>query len=152
MHCNFPRFRGPLLAVALAFAAACAPTLDQRGYVPSPGDVASIELGIDTRDSILERLGTPSATATFSADSWYYISRTTETVAFLSPKVLDQQVVAVDFDADGTVVDVRRYTLDDANRVVPVDRVTPTRGRELGIIEQLIGNVGRFRNQPGPAR
>ena len=152
MHLSFLRFPGPLLAVVLALVAACSPTRDQRGYVPSEGALASIELGVDTRDSVLERLGTPSATATFSADIWYYISRTTETMAFLEPEVLDQQVVAIDFDGGGVVTDIRRYTLDDANNVVPVDRITPTRGRELGIIEQLIGNVGRFRGQEAPRR
>jgi hypothetical protein len=34
--------------------------------------------------------------------------------------------------------------LDDAQQIVPVDDTTPTLGRELGLLQQLLGNIGRF--------
>ena len=34
--------------------------------------------------------------------------------------------------------------MDDANEVVLVERETPTSGSELSVIEQFIGNIGRF--------
>ena len=137
---------GLLLAGALA---ACTPSRDIRGYVPSPTLVAQITPGEDTKESVLQTLGSPSSTATFGTDSWYYISRTTETVAFFTEVVLEQSVVAIDFTPLGIVSGVRAYTLDDAQAVVPVEGKTPTLGRELGLLQQLLGNIGRF-TPPGP--
>jgi outer membrane protein assembly factor BamE (lipoprotein component of BamABCDE complex) len=58
--------------------------------------------------------------------------------------VLDQQVVAVAFDDSGVVREVEHLGLADSRTVDPSPRVTPSAGRELGLMEQLVGNVGRF--------
>ena len=138
-----------LPAMVLAGAlVACAPTVDIAGYVPNETMIAEIVPGETTRETVLTVLGSPSSTATFDTDSWYYISRTTETLAFFDATVLDQTVLAVDFDEVGVVTGLRRYTLDDARDIVPADGRTPTRGRELGLLEQLIGNIGRYRPPP----
>jgi outer membrane protein assembly factor BamE (lipoprotein component of BamABCDE complex) len=112
--------------------------------------VAAIAPGRDTRDTVLVALGTPTAIGTFHVNSWYYIGAQTKTVAYRAPEVLGQQVVAILFTDDGVVEDVQRYTLADAMRVSPTARETPTRGREMGLMEQLIGNIGRF--NPGAMR
>ena len=130
--------------LVLGAIAACTPTRDVRGYVPSATLIAQITPGTDTKESILQSLGSPSSTATFDTDSWYYISRITERVAFFAEVVLEQSVVAVDFTRLGIVSGVRSYTLDDAQQIVPVEGKTPTLGRELGILQQLLGNIGRF--------
>ena len=67
-------------------------------------------------------------------------------------KVLDQSVLAVDFDERGFVSGLRRYTLEDGRIIDPVSRETPTLGREFGFIEQLFGNIGRFTGPPGAAQ
>ena len=124
--------------------AACTPTRDVIGYMPNATQVAQITPGTDTKESVLEALGSPSSIATFDTDRWYYISRTIESVAFFTEVVLEQSVVAVDFTPLGIVSGVRAYTLDDAQQIVPVDDTTPTLGRELGLLQQLLGNIGRF--------
>jgi outer membrane protein assembly factor BamE (lipoprotein component of BamABCDE complex) len=49
--------------------------------------------------------------------------------------------VAVSFDEAEKVKTVNSYTLADGKVIALNGRVTPTRGRELTIIEQLLGNV-----------
>lgn len=137
-------------ALTLHAAAACAPVRESRGYILNERVLASITPGTDTRDTVLVALGTPSAIGTFDPNSWYYIGALTEAVPYRAADVLDQQVVAISFGARGVVSDIQRYTLSDAMKINPTDRETPTRGRELGILEQLIGNLGRF--SPGAAR
>ena len=53
-------------------------------------------------------------------------------------------MLVVAFDGNGRVSGTRTYTLADARDVDPVDRVTPTEGRELTLLQQLLGNIGRF--------
>lgn len=130
--------------VAVLSIGACSPILDTRGYVPDAAALDQITPGGQTRADVAALLGTPSSVAPFSDDTWIYIQRKTETIAFFTPKVVEQNVVVVEFDGTGLVRDVRRYTLADGQVIDPVTRTTPAPGKELTLLEQLIGNIGRF--------
>ncbi len=125
-----------------------------RGAVLDEERIQQVETGKMTEQQVYQLLGSPSTTATFPQRSrvWYYISRETETTAFLAPKLLDQRVVAIEFDEGGRVKDLRRYSMADGKDIELVDRETPSRGRELGLLEQLFGNIGRFTEQNTPQR
>jgi outer membrane protein assembly factor BamE (lipoprotein component of BamABCDE complex) len=140
------------LLVALLVAAglaACAPREQVRGYMPDEDRLAEIKTGVHDRTSIEALLGSPSSVGTFEDKIWYYITRRTEKIAFFDEKAKEQQVVAVVFDDSGIVQEVRRYGLEDSREIDPVERETPTRGRKLTIIEQLLGNIGRFNTREG---
>ena len=144
------RAAGAALAAGLLLGiAACTPTVDSRGYVPNQALLDQIKPGVDNRESVKRMLGTPTSADPFRDQTWYYISRKTETVAFFEPTVLEQNVVAVDFDAKGIVTKVERYGLEDGKKVDVVTRETPTRGRELTVLGQMFGNLGRFNSKGG---
>ena len=140
------------LGVAMGTAAlsACAPTVDIRGNVPNPDKLAQIKPGVQTREQVVELLGTPSIKATcstkcfFSNDIWYYVNKRTESFAFFQPTLLERQVIAIHFDKSGVVREIRRYKKEHGREITPVARTTPAPGEELGFIEQLFGNLGRF--------
>lgn len=129
--------------------AGCAPTQNVRGYVIDDERIAGIESGVDDKSSILDTLGSPSNVSTFGTDTWYYISRKTERLAFFEEKVLDQRVVAIQFDDSGVVAGIERYEAEDARPVAVSERVTPTRGKQLSLMQQLFGNLGRFNQDAG---
>ena len=142
-------FRRLLAATALAaLLSACTPNIAQRGNLPDPEILSTIQPGTHTRNQVADMLGSPSSIATFGEEVWYYISSQTQTIAFYKPEVLDQKVVAIAFDDAGKVKNVRTYGLEDAQAIEPVARTTPTGGREVTILEQLIGNLGKF-SKPG---
>jgi len=123
---------------------ACTPTENVRGYFIDDVLIAEIKRGVDDKGSILNILGSPSNVSTFGTDTWYYITRKTESLAFFEKKVLDQRVVAIKFGDSGVVSEVQRYESDDARAVAINDRITPTRGKQLSFVQQLFGNLGRF--------
>jgi outer membrane protein assembly factor BamE (lipoprotein component of BamABCDE complex) len=131
------------LAGLLALAA-CAPISETRGYVPDDVLLGELRPGVHDKNSVASLLGSPSSVGTFDSSTWYYITRKTEQLAFFAEDVVDQQVVAVDFDDKGVLTGVRRFTLDDANDVQLVERTTPSRGKELTLLQQIFGNIGRF--------
>ena len=131
-------------AVMLVAASACAPNVATRGNLPDPDKLAEIVPGEATRDDVATLLGSPSSAATFGEEIWYYIAARIETVAFNEPEVIDQQIVAIRFSEDGLVTAIDTYGMADARAVEIVDRVTPTSGKEITILQQLLGNVGRF--------
>ncbi len=134
------------LAVAgLALAiASCTGRVDTRGNLADAEAVSQITPGESTRGTVEDLLGSPTTVATFNDRTWYYIGRKTEKVAFFEPEVLEQQVVAVHFDPSGLVEEVKIYGKDDAREFELVERTTSTAGKELTVLQQLFGNLGRF--------
>lgn len=122
----------------------CNPTLRTHGYRYSQGEVPEFTIGEDNQASVLALLGNPSIVGTFEDDTWYYVSATREYLAYLRPDTRDRRILAMRFDEQGTLSELNEYGLADGRLVNFVDRETPTRGRELTILEQLIGNVGRL--------
>jgi len=135
---------GVLLACAAVALAACGSTVQVRGNNPDPEDVAAIKPGVQSRQDIIDLLGSPSTVSTFEDRKWYYIGQKTQEVAFMKPEVLDRSVLVITFDDTGLVEGMTHYGLDDAQEVDPVARETPTEGRDLTLIQQLFGNIGRF--------
>jgi outer membrane protein assembly factor BamE (lipoprotein component of BamABCDE complex) len=141
------RFQGSLLAaVLILMLAACAPRQDYRGVTIEEDKLKQIQVGQSTEAQVGALLGSPSTSSTFPdwGVTYYYISSETEAVAFLAPELIDQQVVAIAFDKDGKVKDVKRYGLKDGKQIAFIQRETPTRGKELTFLEQIFGNFGRF--------
>ena len=60
---------------------------------------------------------------------------------------LDRSVLALDFDERGILISARQLNLEDGIDVAIAQRATPTKGREYNLLEQLIGNIGRFGTQ-----
>jgi len=134
-----------LILVLLLGLPACSPRENSRGAVLDPEKVVLITAG-RSQNEVTSILGSPSSTSTFAerGNTWYYITSETETLAFFAEKIVEQRVVAVDFDGSGKVSDVRRYGLKDGHPINYVSRETPTKGKELGLLEQFLGNLGRF--------
>ena len=136
-----------VVVIALAVTA-CSARLDSHGNIPDPEIIESIRIGKSNRAQVSEMLGTPSARATFDQEAWYYVGTHTSKFAFFEEEVLERKVLVIRFDKQGVVRQVERLNKKDGRDVQIVDRKTPTRGKELTIIEQLLGNVGRFSGGP----
>lgn len=146
------------VALALGTAAACAPVSTYSGFRPERNDVElpDPQVGVDTRATVQQRFGSPSTTAVFDQTAWYYVSSVQQRIAFYTPDTTDRRVMVVRFDGD-VVSSVEKFGLERGRMVNYSSEETPTRGRELGIIEQLLGNVGAtpMRNEEedqGPRR
>jgi len=140
--------QGLVIVTLSAALSGCIERYSARGNLPNPDLLAELKPGDITRDEVGEILGSPSTVATFDKETWFYISETTKTVAFLEPEVTERKVVVLTFDKDGTLNKIKTYGLEDARKIKSVERKTPTAGNELTIIEQLIGNFNRFRKKP----
>ncbi len=133
---------------AAAFLAACNPTLRNHGYIATAEKPQAVEQGSDTKASVLSRLGNPSVKGTFDeeleSDTWYYMSATRQRFAYLRPVIEERTITAISFNEDGQVTKVAEYGIEDGQYVNYVDRKTPTRGRQVSILEQIFGTLGRL--------
>ncbi len=142
---NLIPMRFALLAVAVAFVApACAPVVELRGNLPPPEQVEQVKVGKTTRDEVQGLLGTPSNVTPFGDETWHYISTVTERQAFFEPVVKDRKVITIVFDRNGVVRVLDTKGLKDGKDITPVDRETPSAGKEMTVLQQMMGNVGKF--------
>jgi outer membrane protein assembly factor BamE (lipoprotein component of BamABCDE complex) len=139
-----------LFAAVSVGLAACQPTIDYRGYQARSGDLAKVQVGMP-KTEVEALLGSPSTTASVAlqGDSFYYISSRMEQTAFFNPVETERQVFAVRFDGNDQVVSFANYGMEDGQIIDFSTRKTPTKGKELTIVQQLLGNIGRFK---GPGR
>ncbi|MEO9968395.1 MAG: outer membrane protein assembly factor BamE [Hyphomonadaceae bacterium] len=131
--------------IASALVAGCTPIRSYHGYNPDESQPADIAPGDDTRSTVLARLGTPSTKSIFDENTWFYMSATQESFAFFKPKVSEREVVAIRFGEDNVVDEVVQYDANDGEVIQYASRKTPTRGRELSLLEQLVGSAGTVR-------
>jgi outer membrane protein assembly factor BamE (lipoprotein component of BamABCDE complex) len=124
--------------------AACEKEVRIRGHVPDPDSMEAIKAGLHSRDDVLVLLGTPSTISTFDDQKWYYIGQKSIQFAYQRPRILERNVVVVSFDELGYVTETALYSLEDAQEIKPVARVTPTEGRDFTVLQQLLGNFGRL--------
>jgi outer membrane protein assembly factor BamE (lipoprotein component of BamABCDE complex) len=120
----------------------CAPRVKNHGYAPDDELLAGIAAGRDTRGSVRRKIGRPSTTGVFTKAGWYYVATTIEHYLYYEPTVADRRVVSVQFDANDVVSGVNVYGVEDGRIINLQTRTTPTHGREMTILQQLLGNLG----------
>lgn len=139
------RHPGVVIAVSLMlFGIACTPVVESRGHLPTEEMLEQVQPGLQTREGVQSLLGSPSSFSVFGNEIWYYISSKEKNFAFYAPEELERKVIAIHFDPAGMVREIKAYGLEDGRAIEPVARVTPTAGSEMSLLQQLLGNLGRF--------
>lgn len=142
-----PSFRAGaavLLAGAALSTAACSPITVHSGFQAIEASPKDVAVGVDTKSTVRAKLGSPSAVSTFDPNTWFYIAQTKEKVAFRKPHVTSREVTVMTFSKETEALEnVDNLTLADGKVIAFNGRETPTRGRELTVLEQILGNVGR---------
>ena len=135
--------KGMLLAVMVALAA-CSAVYRNHGYAPAEDELALVEVGVDTRDTLGQKIGRPSTSGLLADEGWFYVQSRFRHFGPREPKEIERQVVAITFDASGKVENIARYGLEDGKVVEISRRVTSTNIKGMTLIRQLLGNFGRF--------
>ena len=136
-------FKVSIAVASAALLGGCANTRVHKGTVIDPQIVTTIQPGVDNKASVQKLLGRPSFAGEFASNDWYYVSRDVRQIAFANPRVTDQTVLRVRFDAKGNVVSVDRTGRELVMNVNPANRTTPTLGRTKSFFDELFGNIGQ---------
>lgn len=142
--------RNPLhAALALCLlASACSPTIINHGYRLDGQKVAEVRPGVTSREEVQRLLGSPSSVGAFNDSRWYYISQRVEKKSFYQEKMLSQDVVEITFDGNGIVQNIATHDLKQARNITPDPEHTPAPGSDKTILQQFVGNLGRFNPTP----
>jgi outer membrane protein assembly factor BamE (lipoprotein component of BamABCDE complex) len=130
-----------MLATALA---ACTPIIRNHGYVPAEDELALVEVGVDTRETLDQKIGRPSTSGLLNDEGWYYVQSQYRLVGPREPQEIDRKVLAVTFNEAGVLENVALFGLEDGQVVEISRRVTETNIKGVSVITQLLGSFGRI--------
>ena len=140
-------FRGAAAGLLMSSAILAGCTTQEvfhNGYIVDEQALALVPVG-SSREQVLLSLGTPSTTATFDSEVFYYISQTRERpVAFMKQRLVEQKILAIYFDKDGVVSQIANYSMKDGKVFDNISRTTPTGGKDLTFLQQVLsgGSAG----------
>lgn len=133
-----------IIAISCLLINACTPTTELRGKVLTERALNSLVIGETTQREALQSLGTPTTTSTFDQSVWYYIGQKMERVGIHEEEVVERRVLALTFDDDKKLVSIDHLSEEDGLELTPSDKETVSSGRQFTVMQQLIGNLGRF--------
>ncbi|MFC3615022.1 outer membrane protein assembly factor BamE [Lutimaribacter marinistellae] len=134
-----------LLAIGVLLGSmACTSIYRNHGYVPTAEELAALQVGVDTRDSVIEAIGTPSSSGMLDDSGYFYVTTRFRHYGARQPEIVSRQLVAIRFDQRGVVRNIERYGLEQG-RIVELDRrVTDSSIEDKSFLRQLLGNVSTF--------
>lgn len=117
-----------------------------RGNLLEDYQLKEVLAGVDGKDDVMRKIGSPTTVAPFDDNTWYYMGQKTKKKGIMDPKVVQERIVVVTFDADGKVAAVKDKN-EGRSEIPIVQRTTPVSGNDFTFMQQMLGNVGKF-NRP----
>lgn len=138
--------RRQIMALALTVPvalAACQATFRNHGYVPPESDLTQVVIGATKKDDLEAMIGRPSSQGLLTGSAWYYVGSRWEYYGAREPREISREVVGISFTEAGVVANIERFGLERGQVVVLSRRVTDSGVSSIGLVRQLMGNVGR---------
>ena len=117
--------------------------LVHNGNMPSNDKIAELKVG-QTKEEVQYILGSPSSVSSFDGNMWLYISSTTKKIAFLEPKLIDRNVLAIYFDQNDEVSRISKLTEKDGQQISIDSDQTLSGGHDIGFFKKYFGGVGTY--------
>jgi len=130
----------------LAALPGCAPTVAERGNMLKDYQIADVKPGVDTDHDVLLKLGSPTTRAPFDEKTWYYFGQETAKHGIFDPKITKERIVVVTFNDQNVVNTIQDVPSDRLDLPIARDK-TPTSGSEMTVLQQFMGNMGRFNKE-----
>lgn len=124
--------------------AGCSTLYRSHGYVPNEEDLSQITVGVDSRETVADVVGPPTASGVLNDSGYYYVQSRVRHFAYRRPEVVSREVLAITFDGNGIVRNIERFGLQDGKVVELQKRVTDSGSEGGSFLRQLLNNLGNF--------
>ena len=117
---------------------------NQVGDIPEDVRINAIKVGKHNKEDVIRLLGSATSITLFEKESWLYIESKEQKRVFLPAKEIERKVVQITFNSENIVEKVKTLSLDDGQKIALDKTITPVEGKDLSVLDELIGNFGRF--------
>lgn len=113
-----------------------------NGNMPSSDRVSQIKTG-QSKEEVSYILGSPSLMTGLNDNHWIYMSTTAEKIAFLNPKEVERDILALTFK-DDTLEKIEKFDLSDGNDIaIDKDETKPVE-EKIGFFRKYFGGAGHY--------
>jgi outer membrane protein assembly factor BamE (lipoprotein component of BamABCDE complex) len=118
-----------------------------RGKILDMDDIKKIDGGLTSKENAVRILGYPSFKSDFNKEKWVYYSYKTKKFLFMKPWFVEQKVLLVEFDKDGTFVkNITLYDIDSNEYEIATGNKTQEI-EDNNVIKDILSNIGSFSGQ-----
>lgn len=137
-----------LVFLACLLLQGCLKTYNHQGYVFDQEVMGVVRKGEDRR-KIEQYIGTPSVRSYFAKNIVYYIGGEESRFAFFKPRLKSRKVLILTYSPADKLESFEELSLEDMKRVLYETDSTKTYGDDNSIVQQFLGNIGRFKMDTG---
>jgi len=137
------RLRAAALVGACVLSA-CGTQSRNFGYAPTAAQLSELTVGRDTRETVVDAVGSPGSAGVLGGATYLYVAQEVERYGFREPRTLRRNVVALSFDEAGVLRDIEQLGLEDGNVVAYTRAATDAPTEGVGLLRQLGSNLGRI--------
>ena len=117
--------------------------IDHNGNMPTEERISKLQKG-QTKDEVLDLLGTPSNIVSLNQNTWIYMSSEIKKVAFFKPEELNRDILTIKFNEYNQVASINRINKDQGHEVSVSEDETKTSGNQPGFFAKYFGGVDQF--------
>ncbi len=117
-----------------------------HGYMFEYSDAHLIDIGSD-KNFVFNIMGSPTFKSQLDNESWIYMHEQTKSFLFFRPKIIQREIIILDF-AGNNVVDISKINLEDQAKNFKFEaNFTEVEEHKTGFLKSLFSNVGQVRAQ-----
>tara|TARA_Y100000588_G_C14159318_1_gene884099 strand:- start:330 stop:752 length:423 start_codon:yes stop_codon:yes gene_type:complete len=135
------------MLTVLFFLTSCGQPLQLHGTSVDPEKIKIIVIGSTKKAEITALLGSPSIKQSYGKESWFYMNSMAKRSVFSGDKLISRTIVKITFNKQGIVESIDNFSKDDGKNISHSTRKTSTAGQKITVLQQLLGNFGRFNDR-----
>jgi len=121
--------------------------INSTGNFVKTASIENIQKNNLSQQDIINKIGSPSLKSRSQPETWYYIYQTTKNSVLTMPKITDQQILELQFDKKGKLIDLKLRQNKHNSDVKIIAESTNPSGLSNSKILQFIKNFGRFNKE-----
>ncbi len=122
---------------------ACFSKYVTHGYPEDELKIKKLQIGVTNKEEVTELLGDPSTVSTFDQNIWYYISTKMKSVSFFRPKIIQEQIMQLNFK--NSKLDKVKFTDSLTKKQIVFNKEKSlVAGDDSSLLKDFFHNFGRF--------
>jgi len=135
-------FKKVFCVIFLLGGFSCSQQFRNHGYIPSEEELSIVSVSEDDKDSVVQKLGTPSIGGVLDDGNIYFVQTKVLKNSIRASKPVDRQVLVLSFDENSRLDNIQKFGLEKGKIVILEYRTTPSGLKNMSFLFRLFQNVG----------
>lgn len=132
-----------IVVASFTILSGCSDVYHTHGQIIPTENIAMLQTGRHDKLDVQRFLGSPSSISSFNDQQWLYITTKTVDKPLSPSNMLERNVLIINFDENDKLASIDKKNYQDGREITPIEQETHTQGQSMGVVDQMIDNLGR---------